>query len=290
MLDDIDQTIVEESVLSTFTTERQHFGVAFDLFRETSAYVCILASTTIGDGPSWGVQQAIIGGNLVRLFKLMCFVMEESIKYRDELMSILIRLLAECVINLRYLIRENSDDLSQSYISNSLQHERALAQSIRENISNRGGEFLPIEKRMLSSIERTFRNSGISETDLPKKKIRNWGDKNLYEKAEIVGLADAYSAIFGGPSRNVHGGWQDLLQYHLECESPGKFKPKLEFSKPRPQVIYALNQLVAETMLEYIEKLDHEELRPIERRTEDAIQRNYLANDMHEEYLVSKHE
>lgn len=288
VLDGIEQTLVDEEKLSTFTTERQHYGVAFDLFREEAAYVCVLANTTVGDRPGWDVRQAVLGGHLVRMFKLMCFVMEESIEHRDELMSILIRLLAECVINLRYLIREVSDDLIQSYLASSLQHERDLAELVRKNIYERGGESLPIEDRMLLSIDRTFHKSGISEADLPKKKIRNWGDKNLYEKAQAIGLSGAYIAIFGGPSRNVHGGWQDLLQYHLECEPTGLFRPKIEFSRPRPQAVYALTHLISETLLEYIEMLSHPAVEPVKQRIEDVIHRNHSATTMHEQYLVRK--
>ena len=288
MLAEIDWTNVDETELGAFVNERQHYGIAFNLFRETAGCVCILASTTVGHKPTWNIEQAVLGGHLVRMFKLMKFVMEESIECRDEMLSVLVRLLAECVINLRYLIRNNSTELIQSYLAYSLRHEKDLADLIRENVRGRNDVVLPIEARMLRSIQLTFDNSLFPEKSLPQKKLRNWGDKNLYEKAKDVELDDAYIAIFGGPSRNVHGSWHDLLQYHLECESPGVFKPNLEFNRPRPQAVYSLTHLISATLLGYVELLGHPSLEPVHDRIADIAGRNQRASDSHERYLVAK--
>lgn len=284
----VDRTPVEEREIKAFTNEQQHFSVAFDLFRECAAYVCVLASTTVGDKPTWNVGQAVLGGHLVRTYKLMCFVLEEAIERRAELLSIITRLLAEGVINLRYLVRNYSRELVESYLAYSLQHEKALAERIRGNVHERGGVELPIETRMLRSIHRTFENSLMSESALPAKKIRNWGDKNLFEKAEVVDLPHAYSAVFGSPSRNVHGGWQDMLQHHLVCVTPGEFKARLEFTRPRPQAVYALSRLIAETLLEYSHFLEHPAVEPVIERIEDLLLRNDQASELHEAYLVAK--
>jgi hypothetical protein len=288
ILSEVEETPVDEQVLKAFSSEGQHYGMAFDLFRESASCVCILASTTIGNGKNWNIQQAVLGGHLVRMFKLMRFVMEESIEHRDELLSVLVRLLAECVINTRYLIQESSEELITSYLAYSLRHEKDLADLIRGNVRDRGGDTLPIEERMLRSIQKTFENSKFPEANLPEKKVKNWGNKNLYEKAQTVGLANAYLAVFGGPSRNVHGGWQDLLQYHLDCEAPGEFTAKLEFSRPRPQAVYSLTHLISETLIGYAAMLNHPAVDPVAQRVESIIHRNQLASKIHEQYLQER--
>jgi len=284
----VERTPVEEGEIKAFAREHQHFSVAFNLFGECAAYVCILASTTVGDKPTWNVGQAVLGGHLVRTYKLMCFVLEEAIERRAELLTILTRMLAEGVINLRYLVLNFSRELVESYLVYSLQHEKELAEKIRSNVQAREGVELPIEGRMLRSIQRTFENSLVPESALPAKKIRNWGDKTLFEKAEAVDLPHAYSAIFGGPSRNVHGGWQDLLQHHLECLSPGEFKARLGFTRPRPQAVYALTGLIAEMLLDYTQFLGHPAVDPVVERVHDLLSRNALASELHEAYLVAK--
>lgn len=288
MLASLQKTCVDLDELSTFTHERQHFGVAFDLFGETAKYVCVLANISVGATQTWNVEQAVLGGHLVRMFKLMRFTMEESIEYREEMLSILVRLIAECVINLRFLIGNASPELIRSYLAYSLQHEKELAALVRSNIEARDSGALPIEKRMLRSISKTFENSLMTEKDLPAKKILNWGEKNLFKKAKDVGLAEAYSAIFGGPSRNVHGSWQDLLHYHLECEAPGVFRPRLDFMRPRPQAIYTLTHIITETLMGYVERLDHPRITPILDALTDLGDRNQIATCAHERYLVAK--
>lgn len=278
---------VDENSISLFTHEGQHFGVAFDLFKEAAGCVCILASTTIGLKPTWNVEQAVLGGHLVRMFKLMRFVLGESMENRAELLSVLVRLLAECVINLRFLVLNRSKDLIDSYVAYSLQHEKDLGDLIKANIGDRGGEELPIERRMLNSISRTFQNSCFPEASLPAKKIKNWGNKNLFEKAREVDLGQAYLAIFGGPSRNVHGGWQDLIQFHLECLEPGEFKPNLEFSRPRPQAIFSLTHLISDTLHGYASSLEHASLEPVLARLNGLDKRNGVASQLHEQFLIA---
>jgi Family of unknown function (DUF5677) len=287
-LDSIDQTEVDADAIEGFSTDRQHFDVAFNLFRECAGYVCVLANTTVGHKQTWSVDQAVLGGHLVRIFKMMCFVLEETIERRAEMLSILVRLLAEAVINLRFLIGNYSQELIQSYVFYSLQHEKELAERVRSNIQARGGKAIPIEMRMLRSIAKTFLHSHVTEDSLPSNKIRNWGDRNLFQKAKAVELEHAYSAIFGGLSRNVHGGWQDMLQHHLECVSPGEFRPSMKFSHPRQQVVNTLTHLVAETLVEYCDFLGHPAAKPVVDRVNGLIQRNSVATDLHEAYLSSK--
>ena len=127
---DFERNEIDETELRHFERESQFFQVAFNLFRETGQWVCLLACTTVGDRPTWDVSQAVCGGHLVRMFKLMRFLLEEAIHDRAELMWIIIRLLAECVINLRYLIQNRSPELIESYLAHSLQHEREFRDRI----------------------------------------------------------------------------------------------------------------------------------------------------------------
>jgi hypothetical protein len=99
---------------------------------------------------------------------------------------------------------------------------------------------LPIEQRMLNSIERTARIAGLALEDIDLNNRTPWGGKNLREKAKAVGLDGAYLAAFGGMSHNVHGAWQDLCQFHLETNGDGRFQPNMEWGRPRPQPLLAV--------------------------------------------------
>ena len=75
---------------------------------------------------------------------------------------------------------------------------------IKENISERNGETLPIKERMLRSITREFTASGVNPEDIITNELRNWRNKIFYEKAKDADLGQAYFAMFGGGARN-HG-------------------------------------------------------------------------------------
>jgi hypothetical protein len=110
----------------------------------------------------------------------------------------------ECIINLRYLIKHASPELFRSFRTYSLKHEYKLRQGIIQNIKERDGHELEIERRMLSSIDHSFKLSGISTEQVPSEE-RNWGGRNVYERARDLGLEAIYLGVFSGPSQDVHG-------------------------------------------------------------------------------------
>ena len=285
---DIEPVTVNRSEVESFEKNSQYAELAFNLFRETAQWVCLFAAI-LGERPSWNVHEAILGGHLVRLFKLTRCILEVA-QERAEIMWIFLRLSAECLINFRFLLANASDELFASYLHQSLQHDRELLWQIDQNVAARGGAVLPIEKRMRHSVARTFERSGVNMSDLPEKKIHNWGSKNLFERAQAVGLDSAYFAIFGGPSRNVHGGWRDLLEHHLDYKSDGQFTPHLDFSgESRPQALFAAAYITVPALLHYIEVLGPAVgMEAARRRLQDLGERVSLADTLHEQFLQGR--
>jgi hypothetical protein len=54
---------------------------------ESASYVCIAANTT-GKEPSWDRDQACVGGHMVRLYKLLDSLLDQSVKRRQEISSL----------------------------------------------------------------------------------------------------------------------------------------------------------------------------------------------------------
>src|SRR6478735_9006647 len=77
-----------------------------------------------------------------------------------------------------------------------------------------GGAVLPVESRMLNSIAKVTSASAMRLEDLSPSRPRNWADTTLADRADAVGLGDAYLGSFGGASAAVHGSWMDLLEFH----------------------------------------------------------------------------
>jgi hypothetical protein len=201
---DITQVHVTAEKLSTFSSEEDFTGLSVDLLVEVGSFVRVAACISPGDTRRWNRDQAIVAGNVVRLYKLISALLDQTSQRRRETTFIFARLAFEAIVNVRYLIEFSCPELFDSYIRHSLRHEKRLYDRIKSNIAARGG-VLPIERRMLASIERAARTSGMSLSDVSANKPKNWGNKNLFERAKAVGLDTAYPAAFGGGSHTVHG-------------------------------------------------------------------------------------
>jgi hypothetical protein len=283
----IDRVEVDTAAIAGFTSEEQFTELAVRLMVESASYTCV-AACTLGSKPVWDRNQAAVCGNMVRLYKLLDAVLDQTCKRRQEVSFILARLVFETIVNIRFLIQEFSTELIDSYVSFSLRHERKLRDSILHNISKRGGRRLPIEERMLKSINRSASAAGLSLDSVDLTKKGPWGGKNLYEKAEAVGLSEAYLAAFGGASHSVHGNWHELYGNHLHWDENGGFTPNTGWHIPRPQLLLALCSMVIETLAIYFAFIAGETVELVDAQLADLHNRLIVTNDAHEAYLSKR--
>ena len=226
-----------------------------------------------------------MGGHFVRLYKLISALLDQTSQHRREVSFMFARMAFECVVNITFILKNYSPELLLSYKSYSLKHEKKLMGRINENIKKRNGEVLPIEQRMLKSINRSFKTSRVDPENIKSSNLRNWGGKNIYEKAENVGLGEAYLAAFGGPSHDIHGNWQDLLEYHLISDEEGHFSPNLEWHQPRPQYLNVVALHSAEASKNYITWLGFPEIQDIYDSLNDLQERIVKLDSTDEKWL-----
>jgi hypothetical protein len=190
---------------------------------------------------------------------------------------------------IRYMIETFSPELIDSYIAYSFRHERKLLDVIQENIVARDGEALPIEDRVLKSINRSVAAAKIAIENINSTQKGAWGGKNLFEKAQVVGLESAYLAAFGGASHSVHGNWHEIYGNHLHWDEKEGFTPNLNWHRPRPQVLFALSTLVIDTLGIYFDFMCGEQASELfGKPLEDLSARLLQVNDAHEAYLTNK--
>ncbi len=199
------------------------------------------------------------------------------------------RLTFETIVNIRFLIREFNPDLIRSYIRYSLRHERRLHERIMANISDRGDVRLPIEERMLKSIDRSFAASGITLAEIDLQDRKPWGGKNIREKCEVLDLDMAYLAMFGGGSHGVHGNWQELYGNHLEWDGADGFTPAVDWKYPRPQILSALSLYSIDAVEDFLNFLDGaDDASKQLPELADLRARILLTDRAHEKYLQTK--
>jgi hypothetical protein len=262
--------------------------LAAKLLEEVTSYTK-MAVTAGRANQAWDRERATVGGNMVRLVKLLSAFQEETRQKRRETSVILSRIIFETVVSVRYMMAKFSSTLVDSYVCYSLRHERKLRDKIQANIAERGGIVLPIEDRMLKSIGKTEAIAGVSLDQINLRDRSPWAGKNLYEKATDIDLDEAYLAAFSGMSHHVHGSWQDLYEYHIVDDEAGGFTPNLEWGQPRPQPIFAMGIIVGDANERYFRFVGGElatsemcdELANLERRIR-------AADTAHEAFLTVK--
>jgi hypothetical protein len=280
---------IDPAAIATFSRESEFTALAVDLMVETASYCCIAAGT-LGARTSWDRDTAAVAGNMVRQYKLLDAFLDQVCKHRDETGMILARLVFETTVNIRFLIRNFTPSLIDSYIRHSLRHERRLRDRIRKAIDERGGVTLHIEDRMLRSIERAARAAFINLDEIDLKDKQPWGGKNIFEKARGVGLEKFYSAAFGGGSHSIHGNWQELYANHLEWEDgSNEFTPKLTWKMPRPQLVTSFAILINDTIKIFFQFIAGDEASNyFDPLLDDLHHRVLDLVDAHEKYLSKK--
>ena len=286
MFPEISPATVNADHLQDTEFEADFVGVGVDLLIEAASYLTI-ASSIYRDERGWTLDQAIVGGNGIRLHKLIQGYLDQTCQHRRELSEIFARLIFETATNIVFVIRFGDDNMSRSYIDYSLRYERRLKDKIDTNITKRGGVRLPIEDRMLESIGRLAEASGVDLSDPPLNK-RNWADRDLFQKADAIGWGDAYLGIFGGMSTAVHGNWGDIAAHHLErFDGSGFYKPCLDWSTPRPQGLLSLARIVVTVSHEMFAYFGEEPLQDhFAEILDGVIDRVELATSLHEGFLA----
>jgi hypothetical protein len=195
--------------------------LAFELFKETVSVLVVCASGYIAHSEradvSYPRNQAICIGLLVRLVKFMRAILAQ-LSHGDELGEVvlaLLRCLAETSISVRYLILKDDGAVFDEFVRTGLGPEGALYDLIQQNTAGRNGETLPMEERMLKSIERVCRLSGVS-IDEVKRKHSDWGG-GIKKRLIALEIEETYVSVQRVPSHAVHGTWTDL-----STPSPGR--------------------------------------------------------------------
>jgi hypothetical protein len=285
--DSIPTTDVSPSRTDAFKSEDDFNGLSVELLIEVGSFICVAANLLPHEG-RWSRNEAVLGGHVVGLYKLISALLDQICQRRREITFIIARLAFECIVNLRFLLKHADDpSVFHSYVAYSMRNERRLQDKIEERIAGREGKVLPVETRMLNSIAKVANASGMRIEGLSASRPREWADKNIFERAEAVGLGEAYLGAFRGPSASVHGNWMDLLEFQLDTDHDERtFAPSFEWRNPRPQIAQTIAHLATEAVRDYFRHLGEGPLGFIDERFDELSSRILEAMKAHEAYLV----
>lgn len=278
-LSEIQEVDVPENLDNLSYNDFMHLSV--ELAKETGQLIGAAASIAPGKGV-WERDAAIIVGHFVRLFKLISAQIDQTCKGRQEISWIFSRPIFETIVNAKYLLK--NQDAFDNYVVYSLQNDKELKDVIDRKIAEREGEVLPIETRMLRSIENVMNKSGVDTESIPDKRLHSWGEKNIYGRTKAVGLEEMYLAFMGGSSQAVHGNWLDLLVYHLIPEKDG-FKPNMSWASPSPILLISTSFLGSQLIKEFLDYIGIEENHILYKRSQLLHEKTVKVDSAHESHL-----
>ena len=147
---------------------------------------------------------------------------------------------------------------------------------------------MPVENRMLNSIAKAMKASAIRIEDLSSSRPKNWADKTLADRADALGLRDAYLGAFGGVSAAVHGSWMDLLEFQLDTNhAEANFAPSFQWRNPRPQIGQTVAFLATEAARDYFNFMGEGPIEFMDEKFDELSSRIRKAAQAHDSFLVS---
>jgi len=236
---------ISQELLESFSHEGQFMEVAADLMKAVLPHLANASGLVPTDAPGWKGNDAILMGMMVRLLKLGRAFYDQIIENRLEIAWILTRCIYETSVRLRYLIKKNDPSEFEGFLLAGSESEVRLRSDIERNIEERGGEKLPIEERMLASLDR-HADAGFLEATFKK-----WRD--CRRLGEAIGLDDeAYRGGFQIPSLAVHGFASDLFRLHLEAVDSEYYIPSPDWTRLRPQILTANSLFLISAIADYV--------------------------------------
>ena len=271
---------VNDEVIRTCQERNEFGGLSFALYREATGLVWVTCNAfyEAGEGSTMTRSQAVCMGLLSRISKLMASVLKLSSEVEHgETGQILDRCILESSIDPQYLLKKDDDTVFERFVKVGLKSERELYDIIQENIRNRNGQELEIERDMLRSITRTCEHSGMKIEEIDPR-AGSWGGSYRDRMTEI-GLGEGYPIFQGMTSQAVHGSWSDLIRNYLNKSDTG-YEPKPDHTQTEgklfgPTALFATNAAKV-----YIDRFfDQREAEPLVHKLDDLQQRLALVED-----------
>jgi len=180
--------------------------ILFEYYKNTAIF-CLICSQITFESPNWKGSRnrwTVLVGLLTRCCRIMAGHLEyfQDGRYGD-ITLILDRSLLETCVKVRWISGDALDDRLGRYLEDSLRVDSELFSEIEKNIETRKGIVLPIEARMLKSIDVNAKFAGIDLSSKPKLRKA----QSLADMIETIGEKRFLYTVIGKISSHaVHRG------------------------------------------------------------------------------------
>ena len=266
--------------LSSFTSDDDYVGAAFELLKEVTFTVLALAGCL--RGRPFQRDEAIRRGLLQRLGLLGKSMLSDAVHEDGYQQPALGRQVIDAVASYFYLAADTDGSRHQAYVNHSLAEEKSGMEIVVQQIKKRGGDALPIEERMRRSIERMASAAGTIFDAVPGKAKSGWPRT----EDRMLDLSSVGYLPFRTGSSHIHSTWAALLQGDLEEVEDGFLVMPTRCADVRPMA--AAGRLIAEAAVDYLEREGSQAERAwfLDRLTA-AIEKVCDLDEAHEQFLQS---
>jgi len=233
----------------------QYESIAFEEYKFIAQIVAITARIEISSPAFQKIEvqhSNILIGLMNRCARLMLATLDLSHKAKfGETSAIIFRCILESGVKIIWLCKDPVQEKFDRYVGDSLKPEIELEEMIRTNIENRDGEILPIETRMLKSVD-----FHITKAQTTRQKIVE--SKKMPDIATLIKDIGfdrlMYNAFYRMGSHHIHGTWPSLIFHYLEeSNKEGVFIPRGNDASTRANEFIGTSLIMIKALLAYCE-------------------------------------
>jgi len=234
--------------------DKDFMPILFEWYKYIGGTCNILASISrkslaIREMPA--LNYAILTGLLNRCSRLMLsnICLSVTKKYGETIM-LLDRSIYESAVTVQWLCYKDSNDCFQRYLADGIKSDLKLKNNIQQNIAERGGGTLVIEKQMLTSIQTCIDSTTLSERQILQMKPL----PDLWSMCRDVGLSEKfYIGTQRMGSHEVHGTWTALRFHYLRQDTDGEYCLRDHDVRPHENQFMVMPLVILDTLKRFIE-------------------------------------
>lgn len=204
-------------------------------------------------------KDEVIFGLFARCVRLYNSFLENPLMLSQDLSGIILRCLADTMINLSYLLNKGEVSLFQKFIAYGEGKQKLLMLHLQDNYPELYG---PCGEEAESLREQL----GGFSAELLSINLGQWAGIDTRKMAEDCNLMDIYRLVYDPTSSAVHGTWQNVVASNLErCANPLHRFHYVPRTKEPPLFIHPL--IVATRMLNRVieQCIDKAQFPPLEK-------------------------
>jgi hypothetical protein len=221
--------------------------------------LCECLIDAVGRQPDGGrngldLDQAVVGGLLVRTAKLTRSIFDSTQAEDSEAHSPLSRCLGETAITLRWLVWKSDAQSYHRFRAASFARWRGWLAHAEASAEDEDEESRAVRVAIERQIAAELDAAGVTWDDVPHRP-NEWGP-NIRQRFEALDQRWVYDTLFVSHSSYVHPSWHEIRAFHLSTDENG-LHLDYSYAGMAPIAAFVLARLVVEACRDAAAVLPH---------------------------------